>query len=532
MQISIPSKLSSGGSATAPANYAGFVDLNYNIFSERLLQFNIPTAFVSGADTSQAEWGLANLGARHSQNNTWNSAYTMALASGTGALTLNSITRSFVNDIKDVKSGLVKFSIFDNNSADKCLAFDDTNKRISSITNSANASSIMTGTQSQTGFIATNKNNFLIITDGLVVKSVPVDVNGNIIAGTINTYTLTGMSGASTLGTFVAVAKAQYAWITAITTSDYMTGYVQGWLLSVSSTGVITAVASGTAVDSGAISGGGSIVTQAMFGSYVKNNTAYCVSAFQRVSNNATKDKVFSIDLSNVAAFSITTIKDSPGTLNSASKIKAAIPVGWDGTNVIFTAPGLTRVYTCTAAGAVDTGYTPLTGYFMRYNNTVAKMSTQSLNFNSTSDVANFNYKGQLFLGYDTSIYNNIIEVFKMTGTNEQDDAAAVQKMIVKNATTYGDGLAFQMNGTTYGTDLIGSIGQFTIAQIYTQTAGTKNINFKLYVANGSGRSLKMGFGVTGGTYATPTGANNLSGDATNGWMYSAGGSYLDITIG
>ena len=520
MNLSLPAFASSWSSSWA-SSYWSVIDLGYQVYTPRLLQFNIPGAFTSWSDISQAEWGIANTGSRHSQNNAWNSQYAQASVSWSSTLNVYSVTRNFTTSIKSINAAVIRFSIFDSNSSEKCLTLDDTNKRFSAVTNSGNAGSVVSNTQKPKWFIATNTNNFLIVCDGSTIKSIPCDVNGNIIAWTINTATYRSSC-------CVVAAIGQYVWIFwwDLGWGGWISWF-NGQLYSVSSSWVLSTVWSNITLWNQGL--WNNTVVNIYLSSYVKNNSWYLY--WYVVNGNGAVSAEISglVDLSNTSAFTWTTWHNLSGFPLSWWITSANMNVWFDWTKILV--PTWSTIVSITSWGALtNEWYVPLTTWFMRFRNSLTKMSDKTLNFATNLANDNFNWKWRNLMSADSNMHTRVIFVYKLTWSNEEDTVSACTRVICKNATTYADWLNFNINGTSYGTDIIGDIGQMKVDTI-TPITPTNNIKFNINIMNSLSRTLKTWFGITGWTYSAPTWANNLSGDATNGWTFSAGWSYLDITL-
>lgn len=533
MDFSIPLKVSSGGGSST-ASYGTTVDAAYSVYSARLLQFNIPNAFTSGANTSQAQWWLGNIPARHPQNFSWNSQYVQSVVSGSGALSIDSITKDFTSDIKSIDAGSVKFAIYDNDINNKCLWLDDTNNGIASITWSANTTTAVPGDQFYKWYIATSGGNNFIISarsvgtiniDGYIISH-PCDSNWNITSWTVNTFWpylfWDASNGEKMRNVRILAVKDNFIWIAH--------GWV-GWspaayarfsyaILSINSSWVVSFVSTLNVIS------WGNYNTGLVWNSYVKWNTAYCYLYSKVFWSGWNAVRAIAVDLTNTSTFTFSTFY-SADSVPDAWVISSEI-VWFDGTNMLI---GSWTVRTISSGWViVDTGLFNLPG-LLRYNNTIAKMSNQELNFNINSANNNFIYRTNKFLWNTSSISSQILYVFKMSGTNEEDDLSAMKSIITNNATWMYDGLSVSINENVIGTDMIWSIWELNITSVIPQIAWTKSIDVAIGITNSNSRLLKAGFGLTGWTYISPTGANNLSGDATNGWIANAGGSYIDITL-
>lgn len=67
----------------------------------------------------------------------------MSTVSGTGALSLKSTTHAFTQNIDQIDDGVVRYSLFQNSTFDRCIDVDDTTHNVTGITLSTNATSVI-----------------------------------------------------------------------------------------------------------------------------------------------------------------------------------------------------------------------------------------------------------------------------------------------------------------------------------------------------------------------------------------------------
>lgn len=125
MQLSLPLLQSSTWSSSG-VSYNTAVDASYEIYNINLGLFNVPNAFTDGADTSQGKRGILWVGPRHSQNQAWNSQYWVYVAAGASALSVKALTYDFNRSIKSIDSGNVRGWLYTNWLP--TVTFDITNK--------------------------------------------------------------------------------------------------------------------------------------------------------------------------------------------------------------------------------------------------------------------------------------------------------------------------------------------------------------------------------------------------------------------
>lgn len=141
-----------------------------------------------------------------------------------------------------------------------------------------------------------------------------------------------------------------------------------------------------------------------------------------------------------------------------------------------------------------------------------------------------------------------------MTGTNQEDDAGAFKGMmlnataiqgysaITENVSLYANNTLLETQTHTYAAAYAGAIN--TAIPTFTQgnrsfatvTAANPinatDIEFKATCTNSALMGMKLGFGLTSGTYLSPTGTNGAYGNSTSGWMVDTNGSYVDLILG
>lgn len=117
-------------------NYLNYVDLSYNHFSARLLQFNIKDAFTDDDwDVSQAERWLALIPARHPQNANWDSnLVSTAWITDSSAFSIFSETRKFTTPIKEIINSRIIFWLYSSNWAYAQISNNSWNLSLTNIT--------------------------------------------------------------------------------------------------------------------------------------------------------------------------------------------------------------------------------------------------------------------------------------------------------------------------------------------------------------------------------------------------------------
>lgn len=521
--LQIPLKAGASGAAVA---YDTAVDGSYNIFSAALKNYPVTNAFVDGADTSQEKWGL-QVTNRTAQNNIFKGQLSYGVASGTGALSRKSITYPFTKTIVSLDSGNVQTAIYQNGFP--TVTLDETNKVILNTKTGGYATAVGSSSDDKVGFVATNTNKFLCVgNSGGVVKVYSVNAN----------YAVTGLASSFTISgrrTWVVAAKNQYVWVVSCLAYGGGAGYDQIWyggLYSCSSAGVLTLV--GSEVTLGTVTNGNqqSISNQlTALGSYVVANTCHLFCEGTASGNYGMRIRFYNtINMSTVSGFTTTQVKveSANGLAGNGTSVWSwfnygytgyyNLNVGFDGTQLnIVTNLGTAAtpdIYQITnsVGGWVDTTVNAFANfdYHLRYTKTTALQSTQANNVlinNST-----INIKGTTVVGTYTNLHQAVVMIYEMDGTIEQDAAAGNKGYIMPctaSANGSGNDLVLKLNGTTYLTKTLQNTINWSVSQNFTVTyiaVGASKLNFELYLENSDGDDMKIGFGLSGGTYAAPTG--------------------------
>lgn len=149
---------------------------------------------------------------------------------------------------------------------------------------------------------------------------------------------------------------------------------------------------------------------------------------------------------------------------------------------------------------------------FIRYKNSLAKLTTTTLNvFSRFYTDSTLSILGTLAKGAFQGGAAAHGAVYEMTGTNQEDDADAFIGLMVGSAIISNtDSYTLAVQGTVVNTlkNYIGfttAIGLMVIPA--NTTVGATAARFTLAHTNPHSQDLKIGFGLTGGTYVTPTGA-------------------------
>lgn len=523
MEIVVPALHSSSWSSWWSAWFYDTIDALYNAYTVRIIQLNKYNARNDGSDESQAFWWLGQIPERYNQCANWNADYSASTVSGTGALSLYSTTYDFTRNISQIDNGVVRYWLYRNTTFNSCIEFNDTTGDISDIDISTNATSAILANK---WYIATSGGNkFLIVASGTALYSFPMDANNNIVTGTVNTYACTVITGWATIrNSRVLAAVNDDIWVAQ---GEQNGATVSLWIriLTVNSSWVFTSVAtSGVAT----VVGTWSLTNTSYYWSYVYNNTCYLFAAPYRTGTTDTHI-VWSLDLTSTWSVAYTNIYLAAGSPSFTTSFGGDVQMWWNWSNVILESAG--NIFSVSGAWFTDTWFDAVnTGGFIRYKNTTTKMSTWSTNFYSNEWNKSFVYKWLQYGTYNTTVSasSQVCSCFLMTGANEEDTPSALVKMICTGATQASDWLDIDVNGVNYGNN-VNIIWEYAAILFDAEPVAATSIKLRLNFANSNAVDKKLWFGLTGGTYAAPTGANGLSGSTSTGADVSTAGSYLDL---
>lgn len=92
--------------------------------------------------------------------------------------------------------------------------------------------------------------------------------------------------------------------------------------------------------------------------------------------------------------------------------------------------------------------------------------------------------------------------------------------------------VTLKVNDVSVGTQNVSGTGPFFLTfNLSNVPVNARRIELSVECPNAGGIPIKLGFGLTGGTFASPTGTNGITESLTTGVNVDANGSYLDITI-
>lgn len=519
MQFQLP--LKNDTLATSWLSYNDAIDASYAIYSVALWLLNIANAFTEGADTSQGKWWLLWVPNRHNQNSAWNTAYSIATASWTSALSMKVKTYIFNSIIKSLDTCSLKLAIFSSNTNNMCFDLDDTNKRISTSVFSGNATTVLgSGEEINKAYIVTSWwNKFLIHSWAATtnVYSYPLDASNNIIAGTVNTLSISPYYN-PLWSVRVLWAKDNFVRCAVVGKNNLNQNISMNIiLLSVSSSWVFTQVDSDNILSLSWTSWNWFTVW-----SYVKNNTIHAI-----VNTQGVQPKYITIDMTSTASNSITTIITWWGwDLTTVNHAATMIPVWYDWTKAVFVSNN-GKVWTADWSWFTDTGVTGLSAKSIRYRNSTTKLATATNNLYSTWNT--FYYNTNRFLCKDADIWTKVLFAYLMTWSNEEDDVTALGKCYATFALWNADWLSVKVNGVEYGNSIIGNLWELStsIASLPTATS----LLFEIAIANTLAKTLKTWFGITGWTYGSPTGTNDFGWSVSTWSTIWSNGSQLSITL-
>lgn len=533
MQIAIPLKTtSSGGSAAA---YDTVVDATYSVYNAALKDYPVTNAFTDGADTSVTKWGLQSTN-RTTQNNIFKGHLSHTTAAGTSALSLKSITYPFTRTISSLDSGNVQTMFYQNGLP--TVKFNTTNKNISNVYVGGYATAIGGSTRNKNIFIASSGGNRF---------AVQADSSGNVYTYSLNANNaVTGLAQTLAISgrrAWVIAAKNQYVWVvtmhfTGNTNTDAYRIY--GRLYSVSSTGVLTLVGSEVSILSlNQGNGAGSSSFSSAVGSYVINNTAHLIVDIVGGSSYSTKHQGYhTVDLATVSAFTFTqrqiTTADTSvasGDLGyngfgpSSSNRYTEIVTGFNGTYCLYVTnlgtaatPDVYRVSTGATFADSTVNYFATFDYMCRLKASTTLLSTANSNWYCDTS-STFKVLGTVaHSGTFTNLYQSLVFMYEMTGTNQMDDVGAFKDMPFPCAALPAGEADFtlKLNGSAYLTKNYANTINFNTSSNFNWTitrvaVNATKLNFELAFANNGAVDTKIGFSLNGGTYAAPTGNYELS---------------------
>lgn len=546
MQISIPALATSWSSGWAGAAwYLNTIDWLYNIYSARLIALNKYNARNDGADNSQAHWWMADIPDRYTQAANWNTDYSLSTVSGAGALSLITRTYNFTSNFTQIDQALVRFGLFDEaaNVVDACITIDDATSNINWYTISTRTWTVLDGKQNKWYIATSGGNRFLITSLDNVLYSIPLDASNNVITWTINTYTAANIAPATSTSKITCVAaKDQYIW--AIQPGAY-SGNAAFWgrLLSIDSAWVFTSISAVNIINwsTTALSSNSGRISW----SYVVNNVCYFYHMSANRTNSTWTARITfnSIDLTNTWTFTFTSIYNQdltqastddviypntattpPTTLWENRHRTNAVWYDWSNMNVVIN----DKVWRVTWSWLIFLGTPITTQWYIRFTNTATELLDGTNNFYSNYGNNSAIYKGKQYYNYTANWFDSCIFAMRMTGSNNEDDATALAKIICTDAVMASDGLDINLNTVSYdtGCNMIGGAGAILISQ---EVLSANHVKLELDFANSNARTKRMWFGIYGWSYNAPIAWNGFGGSSAAWATVDANGSFINL---
>lgn len=520
--LSIPLKVWSGASAVA---YDTAVDGSYNIYNATLKNYPVANAFVDGSDTSQEKWWL-QITSRATQNNAWKTQLSYGVSSGTGNVSTKSITYPFTSTIKQIDSATIAYGIYQRAST---LTFNETTNKITNVKGIASFSGILTSWYQNKSYVASaGWNKFVAIGDSTNIKVYPISATGDITSATptdTKTISYTPVYSGQAPRYHIVAAKGAYVWAwvyyTDVSWGNGIHYYkAQFQLYSINSSGVLTAVGTSVAATLGSVSNLNGYNPWYGVWSYITNNTAHSIFLG---SSNDTLNQYFSrcneyrtIDLSNTTIFTSTQIRSETTFANGAWQYVGWIPqqyswsinVGYNGSDAI-TIDRLNNIYTVNGTAFTDSGSDSLCWVtdICQYRQSVALLSADTNQVRTTS-TNKFKIKWSDTNGSLTNLTTKCLWMYEMTGTNNESQQSALLAVYLDSGATWSGSLILKANWTTINTIFADNCinpapGTIALSNI---AINTNKILFELLFTNPEAIDTKIGFWLTGGTYASPTG--------------------------
>lgn len=525
--------------------YLDITDGLYDVYSAKLIALNKYNARNDGVDNSQAHWGMADIPNRYNQASNWNNDYSLSTVSGTGSLSLFTRTYDFTNNFTQIDQALVRFGLFDEaaNVVDACITIDDATSNINGYTISTRTGTVLDWKHNKWYIATSGGNRFLITSLDNVLYSIPLDANNNVITWTINTYTAVNISPATSTAKITCVAaKDQYIW--AIQPGTYTSNAAFGGrLLSIDSAWAFTSVSAVNIVNWGtaALSSNSWRIS----GSYVVNDVCYFYHmSANRTSSTWTARITFnSIDLTNTGTFTFTSIYNQDLTQSSLDDViypnvttisSTALgenrhrtnAVWYDWSNMIVVI--WNKVRRVTGSWLIFLGTPITTQWYIRFTNTANELMDGTNNFYSNYGNNSAIYKGKQYYHYQTNWFDNCIFAMRMTGSNNEDDATALAKIVCTDAIQSSDGLDINLNGSPFDTS-INMIWWAWAILISQEALSANHVKLELDFANTNTRQKRMWFGIYGWSYNAPTAGNGFAWSISTWASVDTNGSYINL---
>ena len=512
------------------ANYVDTIDWSYNVYSARLIQLNIPDAWNDWTNTSQARRWLANIPARHGQNSVRDSAYAVSTVSWDGSLDLYSITNSFLSPIDEIGAMRLKFGVYIDGIAQVTLNEDES--KIWDV--GVWVSDYIWQEQNQKTFIINSWGNYFIpVVIGTNIQTFACDSDGITTSDTAADTEAIGWTSNRVWN--VVAGKDDYFWVLrGVTNPAWNNISLFWWLFQIDSAWQITQVWSRTSIHD---------VSMSMFGaqnrrfiaSYIENNTCYFV--YMLWLQDRSLRWRGTIDLSNTWAF-MHTLESSTssswqwfGFPNDQNAMADGV-LAKSGDDLYFVARN-NAIYTMDISSPWDPS-SAWTSY-LNYNSSLRDKTDLA---NLTSSIWQSYHVWDRFHIDDNEVMGQNIwvswslRIYEITGSNTESDASALKNIMFNATSALWDNLALELRINWTLIDTIDS--RIWTAITYEKTdinIGENNIKIHLQTINPDSIKHKIWLWLTWGTYAAPTGTNDLTWDATDGSNVGSDGSFMDITI-
>lgn len=522
--ISIPALQSSGGAA---ADYNTTVDSKYNAYNIRVAAFNVADAFDEGLETSQARWGVMNLAARKGQNDIFYGQESINLITGTGALSANSITYPFTANVKKLESGQVRAAVlFQDTLKGSIFWINETTKLLENGFSTAgdfDHTKLHSYRNTVKSYILTHSaTDYLCIMEGTTVAIYSLDGNGcpNNLVTTYNN----GYYGC-------IIVKGDKIWLCYTqSVSDKATIYLK--LLSfdgatISQVGSTALVAqSWSAVNAGAPAYG-------RFMGGLKGNNGYFMAATNKNTTSSTYNvaNYFRVDLTNTTATpTFTSLYSAASNYWCLAEYGTFYTGFFDydteacylqlGTSINVISGGTSSAY-----GTGDYSVDSSNRLFNVYS--TAGLTASLSNSLQISTTANLKYKG-------TDISGTLHYIGGYISMSEVYREDLFEKYLGSNVIVAGT-ITLDVNTTeVYSASLPGfASDQFLTIPLPGTTMDAASLNFQIDTSETNGVQYWIGFWITGGNYAAPTGTTK-SGLTQGTTEWTAGGAastYADLSF-
>lgn len=515
-----------------------YPDVPYPVLNQRIGIFNKPNA----RDTDSNGWfGLLgnSVAGICQQNYNFNQQIALAVDSWVGALSTRIKSYDFSVDIDKIDGGVIKAGLFTNESiVDYCCDIDDVNKEISTITKSLNSDSIK-WTSDWIHSVSNTPQSFIVITDNntkymvvgknysqdnsskFVVTTFEVDINNNIKA-TLKTKTDIKWWQFWVRWTIIwAIWKyvRTYYLRERFSAAYYYVPCIA--LREVNNDWTMTIV--DTEFTLWAESNGNTSWTISLV-SYIRNNIIYLTwlkwyhyTGSVWVPNYWT----FSIDMSNVTTPAVNTI---------LTDWIWAIAIWYDWANV-YAVTSWKIIYAINWSWMSAVG-TAIWDTYITYDDSFSFLDK---NHCLSIDSWTMQYKWKYFLQYNTTILNDSLFVFEMDWTNTMSTSDWLVKFISSKPvySKTNNWLEFLVNSLTPSNISNSCIGNILWIKLEWIILWTPYIELQIILSNILTEDLKLWFGITGWTYATPTlpANNGMSGNQTTARTAGSDASYIDLTL-